>query len=567
MTQKQWLLKKTNTDYLEYLSRELDISVLAAQVLVNRDIRTPDAARDFLLSTIESIGDPMCLPGMETALSEIRGAVSKSKKILICGDYDADGTTAAAILTQTLRSMGACVEFFIPSRFKHGYGFHMHAVQRARELGAGLIVTVDCGISSFEAVEAARQCGIGVIITDHHEPYVEPNSESAANQLPRAISIINPKIDIAASPYPNLTGAGISLMLSCALQGGMDKALLDIAAIGTIADVAPLMGENRLIVKDGLKVLKDTERQGLRALIKCSGINGRTLEPDMLSYMLIPKINAAGRMDDASIVVRLLLTDDHAEAQTLAETLTRLNQERQKIEEEVFKSALSKLEAGKPPGRVIVAADAHWHEGVIGIVASKLVDRFNLPSIVFSIKNGVARGSARSIPTVDICKAIAACSQHIMQFGGHKQAAGVKLKAADIPVFEEAVNASVEAQCGKADSGETLTIDVGCYIKDMNMKLMSDLARLAPYGYGNPDPIFGARGLLAIKPRVVGRNHLKLKLGHNGFIIDAIGYDMGGLINDIDGSESIDAAFTPVINEWNGNRSVQLNIKALRLSE
>ncbi|KWT77392.1 single-stranded-DNA-specific exonuclease RecJ [Candidatus Magnetominusculus xianensis] len=561
--QKRWLLKKTNKDFLDYFARELDISPLAAQVLVNRDIKTPDAARDFLHSTIDSIGNPFSLTGMERAVAEITGAIASSKKIFISGDYDADGTTAAAILAETLQRMGGSVECFIPSRFKHGYGFHTHAVERAKELGCGLIVTVDCGISSFEAVETARRCGLGVIITDHHEPYVE----DGGTQLPRAISIINPKIEGGSSSFPNLTGAGIALMLSSALSGNMDKGLLDIAALGTIADVAPLTGENRLIVRDGLRVLRETRRPGLKALIKCSGINGRTFEPDMLSYMLIPKINAAGRMDDASSVVRLLLTDDPAEAQALAEYLTKLNQERQKIEEEVFKKALIKIESAKPQGRVIVVADEDWHEGVIGIVASKLVDRFNLPSIVFSIKDGVARGSARSIQDVDICKAIASCSQHIIQFGGHKQAAGVKLKAADIPAFEQAINSFAHGEFSNVDLEPPLTIDVGCYIKDMNMKLMSDLARLAPYGYGNPDPIFGSRGLLAIKPRIVGRNHLKMKLGHNGFVIDAIGYDMGGLINDIDNSESIDAAFTPIINEWNGNRSVQLNIKALRASE
>ncbi|MBF0487043.1 MAG: single-stranded-DNA-specific exonuclease RecJ [Nitrospirae bacterium] len=560
--QKRWLLKRTNKDFLEYFARELDMSPLVAQVLVNRDIKTTEQARDFLHLTIDSIGDPFMLSGMERAASEISRAVAHSEKIFISGDYDTDGTTAAAILTETLRGMGASVECFIPSRFKDGYGFHVQAVERARELGCSLIVTVDCGISSYMAVETARQYGIGVIITDHHEPYVD----GGGSELPRAVSIINPKIEGDNSPFPNLTGAGVALMLSAALLCRLDKGLLDMAALGTIADVAPLTGENRLIVKDGLKVLRDSRRPGLRALIKCSGINGRVPEPDMLSYMLIPKINAAGRMDDAANVVRLLLTEDLNEAQTLAEYLTRLNQERQKIEEEVFRSALAKLEAVKPQGRVIVVADEGWHEGVIGIVASKLVDRFNLPSIVFSIKGGIARGSARSVPEIDICKAISSCTQHIIQFGGHKQAAGVKLKATNIPLFEQSVNEFVEG-ARDADSSPTITIDVDCFIKDVNMKLMSELSRLAPYGCGNPDPIFGSRGLLAIKPRIVGKNHLKLKLGHNGFVIDAIGYDMGGLIDDIENSECVDAAFTPIINDYNGSRCVQLNIKALRASE
>ncbi|MBF0321142.1 MAG: single-stranded-DNA-specific exonuclease RecJ, partial [Nitrospirae bacterium] len=455
--EKRWLVKRTNKDFLEYFARELEMSPIAAQVLINRDIRTPDKARDFLLSTIDSIGDPFALSGMEIAANEIRGAVASSKKIFVSGDYDADGTTAAAILVETLRGMGASVECFIPSRFRQGYGFHVQAVERARELGCPLIVTVDCGISSFEAVEAARQYGIGVIITDHHEPYVDGDGNQL---LPKALSIVNPKIEGGNSAFPNLTGAGIALMLSHALVGRMERGLLDMAAIGTIADVAPLTGENRLIVKDGLKVLRDTRRLGLRALMKISGINGRTPEPDMLSYMMIPKINAAGRMDDATKVVQLLLTNDYEEAHTLAEYLTRLNQERQKVEEEVLKGALVNLEAAKPQGRVIVVSNENWHEGVLGIVASKIVDRYNLPAIVFTIKDGIARGSARSIPAVDICRAIASCTQHIIQFGGHKQAAGVKLKAANIPDFERAVNGFVEGEFKDVDLSPTLTIDV-----------------------------------------------------------------------------------------------------------
>lgn len=354
-------------------------------------------------------------------------------------------------------------------------------------------------------------------------------------------------------------------MLSHAICGRRDRGLLDMAALGTIADVAPLVGGNRLIVKEGIKVLRETRRPGLRALMRSVGINGRTLEPDMLSYMLIPKINAAGRMADASSVVHLLLTEDHDEAEELAQYLTKLNQERQRVEENVFNSVIAKI--GTPQGSVIVAADDSWHEGVIGIVASKLVDRFNLPSIVFSIKDSIARGSARSTPDVDICSAISACQRHIIQFGGHKQAAGVAIKAADIPAFEDAINGAVSQQCTEAGVEAAITIDVECAVKDMTMKLMSDLARLAPYGNGNPDPVFGCRGLLAVKPRIVGKNHLKLKLDHNGFIIDAIAYDMGDLINDIDNSKCFDAAFTPVVNEWNGNRNVQLNIKALRVSQ
>ncbi|MBF0564135.1 MAG: single-stranded-DNA-specific exonuclease RecJ [Nitrospirae bacterium] len=577
---KKWLVSRTNTEFVDYLSKSANVSPIIARILINRNIKTPDRVTDFIQSSITSMSDPMKISGMDVAVWKIAEAIKKGRRILVHGDYDADGTTATAIMVNVLGGLGALVEFFIPSRFNHGYGFHEKAVDLAKERGIGLIITVDCGISSFKAVDLAMEYGIEVIITDHHEPQWSEEQGGGSGVtpfkpiLPDALCIINPKLDGIDSPLSILTGAGIALKLSQALTGSLDdiRDLLDIAALGTIADVAPLVGENRLIVKEGLCLLSSGNRPGIRALLKTAGLSNRPLCPDTLSYSIIPRINAAGRMDDASKVVNLLVTQSAEEAEEIAKTLDRLNSERQKVEEEVLVSALSRLnrrarDCADTDDNVIVIAGEDWHEGVLGIVASKIVDRFNVPAIVFSIKDGLARGSARSVQDIDICDTISSCSEHLIQFGGHKQAAGLKLRAENLTSFEKAIKTRVKDKFSGKDFTPTITIDADVYFKDINYKLINELSKLAPYGYGNPEPILGAKGLLALKPRVVGKNHLKFKLGFNGHVIDAIGYEMGDMVHELTSNARLDAIFTPTINAYNGTKSVQLNVKALRPSE
>ncbi|MBF0590963.1 MAG: single-stranded-DNA-specific exonuclease RecJ [Nitrospirae bacterium] len=577
--QKKWIINRTNRDFVDYLSKAAGISPIVTQIMINRNIKTPDKVKDFFTASLSSLSDPYELPGMDRAVERIRSAISSGQRMLVHGDYDADGTTATAILVETLLRLGGCVEYFIPTRFKHGYGFHGAAVEIARGKGVGLIISVDCGISSFEAVDLANSYGIDVIITDHHEPLWKDNGavgeggESCTHSavLPNAFCIVNPKLTGVDNPLSILTGAGMSLKLSIALMGREADAddftrLLDIAAIGTIADVAPLVGENRVIVKEGLRVLADKKRVGLRELLALNGLSERALEPELMSYSVIPRINAAGRMADATSVVRLLVTESVEEARSIANYLNDVNLERQRVEEYVLDMSLLQVKR-KGFDKVIVIADEGWHEGVLGIVASKIVDRYGLPSVVFSIKNGMARGSARSVPELDICDAISHCSECIIQFGGHRQAAGLTLKQEDIARFETLINDYVRKTVADTDFTPTITIDADVSLKDVNSRLLIELARLTPYGYGNPEPILGAKGVMTLNPRIVGKNHLKLRLGYNGYIIDAIGYDLGSYLQELSMHERFDVAFTPTINSYNGIKSVQLNVKAFRPSD
>jgi single-stranded-DNA-specific exonuclease len=568
--QKKWLLNKTNKDFLDYMSREANVSSITAQILINRDIKTPDAAFAFFSSDINSLSDPMELTGIKSAVIRIQMAIKNRERILIHGDYDCDGITATVIMFEVIKRLGGddIVEYFIPSRFDTGYGFHPSAVEIAAQKRITLIITVDCGISAFEAVNRARDLNIDVIVTDHHEP---DRGDNLTPELPKAYCIINPKLNdpnLTHQRNSSLSGAGVALMLGLALNSGeIEKMydLIDIATLGTIADVVPLTLDNRIIVREGLKRIGRSVRPGIIELIDISALTSPNFKSEMFSFTLIPRINAAGRMGDANLVVKLLTTDSVEEAKELAFWLNGLNIERQRIESEVFVSAIAQLE-GMNVGRAVIIADEDWHEGVLGIVASKLVDRYEMPAFVLNIKDGIAKGSARSIPKFDILKCLKHCSEHLIQFGGHKQAAGLKLEAKNIQRFTQCVNQYIIDISKEGDLITTLNIDYNVTLKEINNQLMSEFSRLEPFGYSNPEPLLGAKGLVPSNLRIVGRNHLKMRLTHEGSVIETIGFDLGENISWINTVKTIDAVFTPTINEWNGTRTVQLNIKDLRPS-
>ncbi|KJR40120.1 single-stranded-DNA-specific exonuclease RecJ [Candidatus Magnetoovum chiemensis] len=559
---RRWFLKKANSDYVKYLSNTARISPILAMILINRDIKTTDKVKEFFNCGLNNLSDPFRINGMDRAVDVIRCAVKDNKKILIHGDYDADGTTAAAILYLTLKKLDALVDYFIPDRFEHGYGFSKLCVKEAYEKGVNLIITVDCGISSFETAALAKKYNIDLIITDHHEP-VCSNNGCGAVSLPEALSIINPKIE-GCSDLSILTGAGIAFKLSQALIDDNALEFIDLAAIGTIADVSPLLGENRIIVKNGLKKLRKNPRVGISALLDRSSIlASRELEAELLSFTIIPRLNAAGRMERAYPVVKLLTTDSADEAKEIAAHLDSLNSKRQRIEGGVLNEAIKIIEQNGYD-KVIVIANKDWHEGVLGIVASKLADRYNVPAFVLNINDGIAKGSARSINSIDLYNNISNCKEALLEFGGHKQAAGIKLNEYAIEQFNKLINSSVEKNAAPDDFIPTITIDSEISFNQINSKLIGEILELAPFGYGNPEPLLGAKGLKAINPKIVGRNHLKLSLSLNGLIFDAIGFNLGSLLYLCETNTTIDAIFTPTINEFNGSRTIQLNIKALR---
>lgn len=584
--QKKWLLTKTNKDFLDYMSQKVNVSPITAQVLINRDIKTPEQAFAFFDCNINSLSNPKELSGIEPAVKRIESAIKAREKILIHGDYDCDGVTATVIMVEVIKKLGGeNVSYFIPSRFDTGYGFHPSAVDKAAKGGVTLIITVDCGITAFDAVNRARELNIDIIITDHHEPELQDINkfDQAAYSLPNAYCIINPKV---AGRHPiiegssqnlraasSLSGAGVALLLGIELFSGDWKQIYDIieiAALGTIADVVPLTLDNRIIVKEGLKRIGRSSRPGITQLMEISGVGDKgnyRSKTETFSFSIIPRINAAGRMGDANSVVKLLTTNSHDEAKGLAIWLNDLNIKRQRVESDVLEAAIdvySHLE-GADRDRAIIIADEDWHEGVLGIVASKIVDRYDMPAFVLNIKDGIAKGSGRSIPNLDILKCLKHCSEYLMQFGGHKQAAGLKLKASDIGRFRDCLNEYIDNTFEVDELVTTLNIDYNVGFKEINLELMSEFSRMQPFGYSNPEPLLGARRLRPSNLQIVGRNHLKMRLAQNGTSVDAIGFGLGDNLKWIkDGV--IDAVFTPTINEWNGTKTVQLNIKDLRPS-
>jgi single-stranded-DNA-specific exonuclease len=551
---RRWLLKRTNPEYITYLSRSAGISPALAQILINREIKTPEEVRDFMSPGLDTMCDPFDIEGIPALVEAILGAKGKGLRLFVHGDYDADGLTATAIMVGALRHLGMEVAYHIPNRFDSGYGFHPPAVEQAKEFGAGLIITVDCGITSYEAARAAKANGIDLIITDHHEPAAD-TGDADGGALPEALAIINPKLSAPDSALAGLSGAGIALKVVQALamkDSSIDpRGHIDLAALGTLADSVPLTGENRIIVREGLPVIDNSQRPGLMALKEVAGLNSRVLNARLATFTLVPRINAAGRLGDASEVVELMLTDSEKKAKEIARSLHNKNSERQKQEEVVLEEALKVIEK-EGYGPAIVLAGEGWSEGVVGIVASRLVDLYQRPSFVLSIKDGVAKGSARSVQGFDIHAALAEAGSHLIGFGGHKQAAGLRLQASELEAFRKKMEAIAASQM----EGFTpvLNIDAEVDLKDVTYSLVSELGALEPFGYGNPEPVLGSRDLEVINPRVVGNNHLKVKLRSGNCAHDAIGWGMG----------RVDAAFAATINDWNGSRLVQLSLKGLR---
>lgn len=556
-----WVVQRTNADFISYLSNASSISPALAQVLINRGIKTPGEVKDFVAPSVKNMLDPFAIDGISTALNVIDAARKNSTRVLVHGDYDTDGVTATAIMVEALRRFGLEVFYYIPNRFQDGYGFNVPAVRKAKDMGAGLIITVDCGISSFEATEYAKEQGIGVIITDHHEPAKETVTEDGVvRPLPGAAAVINPKL---SSPgVSDLSGAGVALKVAQALTNNDPcHEFLDLAALGTLADSVPLMGENRIIVKEGLARIKEGGRPGIKALKAVSRLDDRYVKAGTLCFTVVPRINAAGRISDASEVVDLLLLTSEDKAMDIAASLERKNSERQRIEENVYTEALEQLNR-RGYGAAIVLSGEDWHEGVIGIVAARIAEKFYRPAFVFSIKGDVAKGSARSTPEFDIYRGLTESRNILISFGGHKGAAGLKLKVSDMDSFEKAIADAVRRQVN--DFTPTLRIDADISLRDVNFNLIKELQMLEPFGAGNSEPVFGSRDLEVINPRVVGNNHLKMKLKCHSQVMDAIGFEMGDFCKTVETLGPVDAAYTATINEWEGGRALQVKLKALR---
>lgn len=561
MAHRRWLVHRTNEEFIQYICRTTGVSSVFAQVLVNRGIKTPDEIRAFLSPTLDALEPPEEIPQINRAAEIIKEAIASGKKILVHGDYDTDGLTATAIMVRALRHFTPDVYYFIPDRFEHGYGFSEAAVEYAKTLGVSLIITVDCGITSFEAIKKARDEGIGVIVTDHHQVKV---TREGRPLIPPAHAVVNPQLREDALARPNISGAMVALKLaSMLLPEEQTRRLMEFACLGTVADVVPLIGDNRIIVKEGLRIINEEPSAPIQALKDVSSV--KHLSAGLMSFTLIPRLNASGRVDNAMQVVELLISDNYDDALQIAEVLNKLNAERQRIEQEVLQEALEVVNQ-KGFDRCIVVSKDNWHEGVVGIVASRLAENFYRPSFVLNIKEGIAKGSARSIPDFDLYGALCRCQEVLLSFGGHRQAAGLRLKASDIERFEEMMNEIVRQTLREEQLIPMLKLDASVRLRDVTNGLVSEIEALEPYGFGNPEPVFGVKEVEIARARTVGNNHLKVLLRQEGFLIEAIGFDMADAIEDLTGEGYYDLAFTPQINEWEGMRAVQLKLHGIRPS-
>ncbi len=559
---RRWLVKKTNTEFLEHLSKKASISRALAQILINRGLKDIDSIRAFLSPSFSDLHDPFLLNDMDKAVERLKKAIKEDEVVFIYGDYDADGITATSLLLSALRGVGANACYHIPNRITEGYGISKKGIDKARACGADLIITADCGISSGDEIANITSCGIDVIVTDHHEP---------PEVLPPALAVINPHRRDSTYPFKYLSGVGVAYKLIHALTDSLGRGdselvdYFDLVTIGTIADSVPLTGENRVFVMYGLKKINsDSCRLGVRALKESAGVR-RELNSGLLSYTLIPRINAAGRLNDASDVVELFLTDDEEMAKATASLLEEQNKRRQRVEMEVFESARNMIDHERLDN-AIVLSHSSWHQGVIGIVASRLVETFYRPVFLFSLNDTIAKGSARSIPPFHIYKGISACSELLLGYGGHSQAAGLKLLIDNLPAFKEKINSIVEESITPDDLIPTLEIDAGVRLSEINFDLINELALLEPFGESNKEPVLGAKGVEIMDYRIVGNGHLKMMTRQKNTNIDAIGFSMGKLIEMLEGANTFDIVFTPSMNEWNGTKSLQLNLKAIRPS-
>lgn len=551
----------------ESLARELKLHPVVARMLVARGVTDVREAQLFLHGGNDHFHDPFLLDGMDAAVARIRSALDRGEKIRIYGDYDADGVSSTSLMVHALRRLGADFDYYIPHRANEGYGLNANAIDLAKQSGVSLLITVDTGISAREQVAHAAGLGIDVIVTDHHEP---------PELLPEAVAVLNPKKPGCPYPYKQLAGVGVAFKLAHALFGTLPESLLEIAAVGTVADLMPLTGENRAIVKLGLERMQSSGYVGIVALLEASGISGKEVTATHLAYSLAPRINASGRLDHAGDAVRLLTTDDRDEADRIAFSLDELNKERQRIVEEMTQDALARMaqeEAGANANVVVVAAEG-WNVGVIGIVAAKLLERFYRPVIVLGIdpETGKAKGSARSIPGFDLYRALTSCADLLDHYGGHQAAAGMTVHRDRIGEFRERLNRLAEEWLTADDFVPVQHADGEFELADVTVECIRQIESLAPFGMGNPAPRFVLNGLSVQDKRALGRErqHMKLTLADEDAAassppVEAIGFGKGPLLELISATAKVDVLGELGINEWNGVRKPQIVIQDMRI--
>ena len=567
VTMRRWQERSALPDpfVLQALERELQVDRLTAHLLAQRGGSDLTAARDFLDPRLQQLPDPFLLGQMEAAVTRLVAALAAGEKIAIHGDYDVDGISGTALLVEGLRAFGAEVNYFIPLRLRDGYGLSAEHLRQAFAGGARVAVSVDCGISAQAEAEVARELGLDLIITDHHQP---------PSVLPAACAIVNPHLLDCRYPDKDLAGVGVAFMLLIALRSRLRtvgafairpepdlRYSLDLVALGTIADVVPLRGVNRILTRIGLGIINQGRRPGLKSLSVAAGI--RLVTCGNVAFSLAPRLNAAGRLENANLGVELLLTDDPQRAEELAGLLDGFNRERQGVEQQVLSEAIAQVEEGKGGEYSLVLAGEGWHPGVIGIVASRLVERYHRPAVLIALDGERGKGSARSIRGLHLYQTLQACSAELEGYGGHAFAAGLSIAASRFDSFVAAFEQAAAAALSADDLVPVLLYDSEVLIEDLSLTIIADLQRLSPFGAGNPEPLFLLRNARAQQVTPCGTGHLKFSIRQGGFSLPCIAFAFPPHWAEILPGE-IDLLVSAQSNEWQGRISLQLRVKDMR---
>lgn len=547
------------------LAGSAGVPVNIIKILLNRGIGSPETIKRFLDPQISDLQDPFRLYGMEKGIERANRALVSNEKIVIYGDYDVDGITATSLLYIVFNKIGAQVDFFLPNRLIEGYGLSRDGIDEAHRMGVSLIITVDTGINAVEEVAYAKSLGIDVIITDHHEP---------REILPDAAAIINPKQPLC-NFNEELSGVGVAFKFAQALYKTLaqdDRDLhehLDLVALGTAADIVPLVGENRILTRYGIPQISRTTKPGLKSLTFVSGLMGKKISTGQVVFVLAPRINAIGRLGDAKDAIRLLSTRDEKMAQEIARKLEEDNRKRKRIDEDTLHEALAQMSevVDLENDRAIVLAGENWHQGVIGIVASRLVERYHLPTVMISVTNGEGKGSARSIPGFHLCDALKKCEHLLLQYGGHKYAAGLSIAPENIEEFRRKFIEVSKVELSDDDIQPKLRIDLELELSEITEEFMNALEMFSPFGPLNMRPVFLTRNCEIMgRPQVVGNNHLRMRVRKGKGIFDVIGFGFGEFLTQLSSGSLVDLVYSLEYNTYNGLTSIQIRLKDLKMT-
>lgn len=555
-----------NEELVDEIAKELAVPPIMARILLNRQIDSFEKARNFFRPELENLYNPYLMKDMDKAVDRLHHALHAGENILIYGDYDVDGVSSAALMYLVLsRMVGSKVSYYIPDRMTEGYGLSAKNIRDAAENGINLVVTVDCGVTAVEEITLAKELDMDTIVCDHHQP---------AEALPPAVAILDPKLPDSNYPFDELAGVGVAFKLLQALyqkleipEAELDE-YLDLVAIGSCADIVPLVDENRILVRHGLDKINYNPRYGVRALLESSGLANRDITAGLIVFVLAPRINAVGRLGDARRAVQLFCAQSLQQARTAARELEKENRLRRDIDEVTFKEALEIVENKLDPvnDKAFVLYKRDWHPGVIGIVASRIVEKFYRPTIMITVVDGIGKGSARSISNFNVYQAIKECSQLLSGFGGHKYAAGLTIDEKNIPAFVESFKEAAKSHVTQEDLVPSIFVDGEIDLPQFSERFIRLLKLLGPFGPMNMRPVFMSRNVNILgNPAIVGQNHLKMKLEQNGSVFDAIGFNMGNYLDVVQSNQGVvDCVYVVEENRWNGRTQIQLRLKDIR---